>query len=48
MKISTVTRCIITLILLFFVWRGDMWAIKLSITLSFITSELISFILNKE
>ena len=36
-------RWIITLCLIFFVWRGDPWAIKTFITLGVIAVELITW-----
>ena len=46
MLLPIIIRLLVTLALLVFVWRGDMWAIKLSITLITIGMELISFTLN--
>lgn len=49
MKIETsdIIRWVFTIIILVFIWRGDLWAIKLSITLTAIALELIGFILNR-
>jgi len=42
-----VIRGILLAALLLFVWKGDMWAIKLAITLSMIIHELVAFIMRR-
>jgi len=38
-------RLALTAVLLVFVWKGDMWAIKLAITLSVVSVEVIGYII---
>jgi len=41
-KKMTYIRILLTIALLFFVWAGQMWAIKLSITLTALGVELLA------
>lgn len=40
-------RWIAAICLLFFLWRGDPWAMKLLITLGIINGELVTWIMKK-
>lgn len=48
MKTSDITRVIITIIILYFVWTNSHWSVALSLTLMFIQSEMVSLIINNK